>query len=85
MKSENGPISDFKNPGFRSHKTWSNNLFIVSGVYLLLLLLLLLLFYDLEFTEALVIMFKNKFYCRISETIFILNGIIGYKGVSVYR
>ena len=22
MKSENGPISDFKNPGFRSHKTW---------------------------------------------------------------
>ena len=23
MKSENGPISDFKSPGFRSHKTWS--------------------------------------------------------------
>ena len=22
MKSEHGPISDFKNPGFRSHKTW---------------------------------------------------------------
>ena len=25
MKSENGPISDFKNPGFRSHKTWFKN------------------------------------------------------------
>ena len=23
LKSENGPILDFKNPEFRSHKTWS--------------------------------------------------------------
>ena len=37
------------------------------GVYWLLLLLLLLLFYDLEFTEALVIMFKNKYSSFIVE------------------
>ncbi|CAM9614472.1 unnamed protein product, partial [Ascophyllum nodosum] len=29
LKSENGQISDFKNPGFRSHKTWSEFIFIV--------------------------------------------------------
>ena len=34
---------------------------------LLLLLLLLLLFYDLEFIEALVIMFKNKYSSFIVE------------------
>ena len=27
LKSENGPISDFKNPGFRSHKTWPKGRF----------------------------------------------------------
>ena len=29
LRSENGPISDFKNPGFRSHKTWSSCAFCI--------------------------------------------------------